>query len=153
MSTPAQRLQADRDKFPGLLPREILVLKAWLKMHEAEYDSFDYNVRIGQGHDPGAGWPEELRQMAIMNSQKRLDAVAWKSGQPTIVEVKDRATLSAVGQISMYLHLYVVDYSDGPTPKLLIVANRASADMAPLLQATGVELNLVQVDYSVLAGR
>jgi len=57
MSTPdptvAQLLQSERFKYPGLLPREIIVLRAWLRLREKDYDRFDYNVRIGTGFDPG----------------------------------------------------------------------------------------------------
>ena len=95
----AQRMQADRLRFPGMLPREILIFKTWLAQHEAEYDRFDYNFRIGAGQDPGPTWPDYIRKCAIENSQLRIDALAWKANAPTIIEVKDRAGASALGQL------------------------------------------------------
>ena len=150
MSTPAQRLQADRLNFPGLLPREVLVLKAWLRLHEGEYTRFDYNVRLGQGTDPGPTWPDDLRKMAILNSQKRVDAVGFQSDQPTLIEVKDRAGFSAVGQIVGYNTLWRVQFPTSPAPKLLIVCNRYAPDILPVLQANGIALNVVDVDFAIL---
>jgi|SRR5882672_2919298 len=150
MSGPAQRLQSDRLRFPGLLPREVLVLKAWLVLHEAEYTRFDYNVRLGQGHDPGPTYPQEVRDMAIFNTQKRVDAVAYQSDQPTLIEVKDRAGYSAVGQITGYDALWRVTYPTTPAPKLLLVCNRFVADILPVIQRNGIELAVVEVDFGIL---
>jgi len=150
MSTPAQKLQSDRLSFPGLLPREILVLKAWLKLHESEYDRFDYNVRLGKGTDPGPTFPDDVRRMAILNTQKRVDAVAWKSDQPTLIEVKDRAGFSAVGQIVGYDALWRAQYPTSPAPKLLMVCNRFTEDILPVLQRNGIALAIVEVDFGIL---
>ena len=150
MATPAQRLQADRLRFPGLLPREVLVLKAWLVLHEKEYDRFDYNVRLGEGTDPGPTFADDVRKMAIMNSQKRVDAVAFKSDQPTLIEVKDRAGFSAVGQIVGYDALWRKQFPTSPAPKLLMVCNRFAPDILPVLQRNGIELAVVEVDFGIL---
>lgn len=150
---PAITLQQDRLRFPGMLPREVLVMKAWLVLHEAEYDRFDYNVRLGQGTDPGPNWPPEIRQQAIQNTQKRIDAVAWKGNQPTLIEVKDRAGFSAIGQLVGYDALWPQSFPNSPVPKLLLVANRAAADIYPVVAKAGIVLELVAVDFSLLAIR
>lgn len=150
MSTPAQRLQADRLRFPGLLPREVLVLKAWLRLHESGYDRFDYNVRLGDGTDPGPTWPDDLRQMAILNTQKRVDAVAYKADVPTLIEVKDRAGFSAVGQIVGYDALWRKQFPTSPAPLLLIVCNRFVGDILPVLQRNNISLVQVEVDFGIL---
>lgn len=151
MSTPAQTLQADRLKFPGLLPREILVLRSWLKQHESEYDRFDFNVRLGSGFDPGPTYQQNIRDMAIANTQKRVDAVGFKGSQATLIEVKDRAGFSAIGQIVGYFHLWKAAHPLDPDPKMLMVANRVVDDIMPVLVGSGIELNLVEADFSVLA--
>jgi hypothetical protein len=127
-----------------------LVLKAWLALHEAEYDSFDYNVRLGQGTDPGSQFPQDIRDMAIMNTQKRVDAVAYKSDQPTLIEVKDRAGFSAIGQIVGYDALWRQQNPTTPAPKLLLVCNRFPNDILPVLQRQGIEIAVVEVDFSIL---
>ncbi|MGH9402857.1 MAG: hypothetical protein ACRD2P_12205 [Terriglobia bacterium] len=147
----AKIMQADRLTFPGMLPREILIFKNWLAMHETEYDKFDYNVRIGAGVDPGAVWPDYVRQQAIANSQLRIDAIAWKAEQPTIIEVKDRAGASAIGQIVTYEAVWLKDNAGSPAPKLLLVTNRLQHNTLPVLLKAGISFEQVPTDFSSLA--
>lgn len=136
--------------YPGLLPREVLLLREWLKLHEQEYDRFDYNVRIGAGVDPGPGWPQEIRSMAIQNTQLRVDAVGWSGLQPTIIEVKDRAGASAVGQLVTYEAVWEKDQLSALPPKLLLITNRVQQNILPLIAKSGINLQVVQADFSIL---
>lgn len=143
MSTQPLTISASRTRFPGLALREILVLIAWLRLHESEYDRIEGNVRVGKGEDPGPSVPEYLRRMAILNSQKRIDAVAWKGHQATLIEVKQRAKMADVGQLLGYQVLFQGDHPDLPAPTLLIVAATAVPEIQPLLEAQHVRLELV----------
>lgn len=147
----AKRMQSERTKFPGMLPREILIFKNWLAMHETEYDRFDYNVRIGAGVDPGPTWPDYVRQQAIANTQLRIDAVAWKGAAPTIIEVKDRAGASAIGQIVTYEAVWLKDNPAAPAPNLLLVTNRLQHNTLPVLLKAGIAFEQVPTDFSSLA--
>lgn len=144
-------MQQDRLSFPGMLPREILIFKNWLKLHEGEYDRFDYNVRIGAGVDPGPTWPDSVRKQAIANSQLRIDSVAWKGTTPTIIEVKDRAGASAIGQLVTYEAVWIKDNPGTPAPVLLMVTNRIQHNMLPVLAKAGIGLAQVATDFSSLA--
>jgi hypothetical protein len=148
--TPAITMQQDRLRFPGMLPREILIFKNWLKLHEAEYDRFDYNFRIGAGSDPGPTWPDEIRRCAIMNTQLRLDAVAWKGNAPTIIEVKDRAGASAIGQLVTYEAVWIKDNPQGPAPQCILVTNRLQLNMGPVIQKAGLRCDVVECDFTSL---
>jgi hypothetical protein len=150
MSTPAQRLQADRLKFPGLLPEETLVLRAWLVLHESEYDRFDYNMRIGQGIDPGPAYTPEVRKQNIDNTQLRIDAVAFKGQQATIIEVKRRATASNVGQLLTYDSVWRKQFTGQPSPILRLVVNTFSHHILARVTEAGIHLDVVQVDFSGL---
>ncbi len=166
-------MEADRHKFPGMAPREVIIFRAWLAMHQKEYDRFDYNVRVGNGTDPGEQYPAIYRQQYIENTQKRIDGVGWKAGitvtdstlynarsifeiarsgaQPTIIEVKDRATGSCMSQILTYKALWPLTFPNTPAPKLLLVTNRVAADMPLVLDATGITLEIVPADFSSLS--
>ena len=148
---PAQTLQADRLRFPGMLPREVLIWKAWLRRHEKEYDSFAYNERIGPGYDPGPAWPANMRLMAIANSQKRMDAVAWQGTQATLIEVKDRAGASSLGQLLTYFPLWSAAHTDVPRAKLLLVSNRIQPGIDTAAEFHGVQVEVIPVDFSILA--
>lgn len=150
MATPAQRMESDRHKYPGMAPREVIIFRAWLALHQSEYDRFEYNVRVGNGIDPGDAYPAIYRQQYIENTQKRVDVVAWKGDQPTIIEVKDRATASSMSQILTYKALWPITFPDSPAPKLLLVTNRVAADMPMVLDASGITLEIVPADFSSL---
>ncbi len=128
----------DATTYPGLLPVEVSIFKAWLRLHEKEYDRFDFNVRVGRGNDPGPSFSEADRRNAVMNSQKRIDAVGYKGDQATIIEVKDRAGASALGELLTYALLYWRDRHTEPGPFTLLVTNSLQADMDFVLLSVGV---------------
>jgi hypothetical protein len=150
VGTLAQRLESERLKYPGLLPEEILVLRAWLALHQGEYDRFDYNLRIGQGIDPGEAYSPEVRKQAVMNTQLRIDAVGWKGTQPSIIEVKRRTTPSNVGQILTYDSVWRQEFPAGPAPIMRLVCNTFAPNILPRVREAGIFLDVVQVDFSGL---
>jgi hypothetical protein len=149
--TPAQLLAQDRMRWPGMLPAEILIFREWLKLHQADYDTIEGNVRIGAGHDPGPTWDANIRQMAIANTQLRIDAVGRKGAQATLIEVKRRAGASAVGQLLTYDAVWQQDFPQTPPPRLILVTNNAQTNIAPLIAKSGIRLDIVPVDFTLLS--
>jgi hypothetical protein len=142
--------QCDRTSYPGMMPRECVILSAWLKLHEPEYDRFEYNRRIGAGVDPGPAWADNIRQMAVQNSQLRIDAIGWNGATPTIIEVKDEAGPTAIGQLLSYDAVWQVDYPGTPTPALILVTDHLQANMATVAQARGIRVDVVPVPASAM---
>jgi hypothetical protein len=140
---PNAPLQSDRNSFPGLMPAEVIVLKRWLKLHESDYDRFEFNVRIGPGFDPGDKHMDEIRKMAILNTQRRIDAVAWKGQEATIIEVKQRASFAAVGQLFGYETHWLAEHSGSGTPRLLLVAESVAEGTDIVIKRAGITLELV----------
>ncbi len=135
---------SERDYYPALLPREIEILKAWLKDHEREYERFEFNVRAGQGIDPGPSYSDADRAQFKLNTKKRIDAVAYRGNSVTIIEVKDRAGTTALGEILSYETLYALDHGGTPI-RLLLVTNVLQADMAIVFAQFGVPVSIVNV--------
>lgn len=148
---PAQKLQVQRLRFPGMMVREIIIWLNWLAGNESAYDRFDYNVRIGPGYDPGPAYDDKTRFMALANSKKRLDAVIWKGVQATLVEVKDRAGASALGQLLTYYPLWNAEHTDVPRAKMLLVSNRIQPGIDIAAEYHGVFVNVVPTDFSILS--
>ena len=147
----AQKMQADRLKYPGLLPDEALVLRAWLRLHENEYERFEYNVAIGPDLDPGPQFHAATRAQTIMSRKFRLDAVGYQQGVPTIIEVKRRATPANVGQLLTYFHVWMNENPDSPTPKLLLIASDFTPGIICALQPLGIKFERLAVNFSVLS--
>jgi hypothetical protein len=153
MSTPAQWLEADRHKYPGMAPREVLIWRAWLALHQSEYTGWQYNVLVGNGIDPGPDFPQVYRDQYIRNTKKRMDALAYQGLQPYIFEVKDRATASCISQLLTYDALWPTTFPPAPPPKLVLVTNRPTSDVVLLFDKTGIRLDVVDnVDFSALRG-
>jgi len=173
MSTVAQRLEAELLKYPGMQADETLVWRTWAALHQTEYDRFDHNIRLGQGVDPGPAYLPQVRKGAILNSQLRLDSVGWKgidnsmlpaqitspatvydlfpSAQAEIMEVKRRATSSAIGEVSTHYHLWVEEFPDAPRPLLRIVCAGYAQGILAAVKANAITLDVVAVNFSILS--
>jgi hypothetical protein len=151
MATPAQRLESDRFKYPGMAPREVLIWRKWLEANQSKYTNWAYNVHIGNGLDPGAPFPDVYRKQYIFNTQKRADAVAYQGVTPFVFEVKARATSSSMSQLLAYRTLWPITFPGTPPVRLVLVAGGLAADMPLVLDSLGIRLDLVEgVDFSVL---
>lgn len=134
---------------PLLLTRQIggdqietAVAKAYLTAHATEFERVELNVRLGPGVDPGPTFQPNIRKMAIMNSQLRADMILWRGDIPTIVEVKDRALPSVLGQLITYWTLLRAD-----NPKLLqvykvVAARSVQPGVKDVMERYGIELEL-----------
>src|SRR6267154_2459665 len=149
---PAQTSLADRIVFPGMLPREIAVFKAWLNIHGKEYDRAEYNVRVGTGFDPGPQYEQFARDMIIKNSQKRIDAVLWRGQQAYIVEVKERATPYIVGQLLSYKLLWMRGFPSFNAPVMQSVSAMIDSDTIYCMDQLGLLHDVVYVDLAGIPG-
>lgn len=131
-------------QFPGMPRPESDVLKEWLVRRGADYDRIDFNVRLGKGVDLGEGFTPETKDLANKLTQKRADLVAWKFDVPTIIEVKIRASLGALGQLLGYRTLWPLTYPDTAEPGLLVIARRVDDDAALVLSEHGVDVILYE---------
>src|SRR5215471_20071162 len=146
----AQLTQVDRVTFPGLIPEEIIVFKAWLALHAAEYTSYAYNVRVGRGFDPGPAFDDNARRNAIANSQRRIDALLYRGAQPYIIEVKRRANIQVMGQLIAYVDLWHRDNTLQPQPVPILVCSTIDNDLAYVMQKRGLAFNVVAADFSTI---
>ncbi len=153
MSSPAQILEAERKKYPGMLPREILIWQTWLRKNTPRFDSYDYNVRVGDGRDPGAAYPQWARDMAILSSQLRLDVLARNGTQATIIEIEENPGMRAVGQLLGYEVFWIRDNPTLPRPKLMLICHTLNSDPALVLARSGIQVELTPTDFSLLYPR
>jgi len=173
MGSPARRLESARAKYPALGPPEILIWREWLRLHETEYaplpdfwlaaaptltgstpqpgDIFDYNVRIGAGRDPGAGFDESVRQQWIARTKFRIDALGFDGQTPVIFEVDRNASSPQVGQLLSYLATWRASKLPGTDPRGVLITSNFNANAMHLVRETGIQLVTVPVDFRVLS--
>jgi hypothetical protein len=126
-------------QLPGLTYVESDISKAWLNAHGAEYDKIDFNVRLGEGVDPGDEYAAEIRDMAVKLTQKRADIVAQVGGQVDLLEVKVRVAFGALGQLLGYRTLWNLAYPGLPIRRLIAVGR----SVVPDCEDTFAELGIV----------
>jgi hypothetical protein len=118
-----------RRKYPHMIAEEVVIWERFVDLFPNRFDSVDYDFRIGVGQQMELDFPENYGRMVTMLTQHRIDVLGWVGEQPTIVEVKDRAILSTIGQMIGYRTLFVKDYNNLKIPNLLCVCGSISRDV------------------------
>lgn len=132
-----------RYKYPHMIKDEKDVWERFMERYPGRFETVDYDFRVGKGvvieGEPGEPWPS----MAKMLSQKRIDVVAWVGESPTIIEVKRRVGLSALGQVLGYRTLFTRDFQHIETPKVLIICETISEDDRIVLGLNHIPVEVV----------
>ncbi len=131
--------------YPHLMPREIPIWEAWLQENKDKYDKFEYDVRVGESIVPPPGLDANIAEMAVSLAKKRIDVVAFKDGNPLIIEIKDYAGLTAIGQLVSYPLLYIDEFPESPKPGIMLLAQRLLPDVARILEFFGIAWDTVDL--------
>jgi len=118
----------NNNRFTHLLPEDIEVWKRFLVSPANIYSHFDYDVRVGDGRDPGSKFDEKYRQLGILLSQRRIDAVGHHDSHLAIIEITRVAGLMALGQLTAYPVLYQLSYNTTLALKPILVCEELQAD-------------------------
>lgn len=121
---------------------ESAVIKAFLLRHLQDYDRIIFGKRVGRGLTPNPSHLEGVQQNTVFSSMLRIDILAWRDSQPVLIEVKQRVTPSALGQILTYRHHFVEEFPGAPEPELVVVGREAVDDAVVALQAHNVTVYL-----------
>jgi len=127
----------------GMIPAEAAILQTWLIAHAGEYDTFAFNVRVGFGADPGPNFTEDVRKAQILNTQRRVDCLLLKGDIYTIVEVKVRGSLHALGQLMGYQVLWRRDNPGKGYARLLMLCASIDADAMYVYEQESVPFQIV----------
>ncbi len=139
-------LPRDRDAllaqriFPEQLKVESEIIHDWLVAHVDEYDRIEFSVRLGEGQTPDPNHLEGIQRMTELVTRSRADAIASRGGHVTIVEAKERATPSVLGQLLTYRRLFLDEHPEADEPRLLVIARRGSPGTVRVLNAEGVDV-------------
>ncbi len=122
---------------------DVPIWERWLELHASEFEGFDYDVRVGRGRNAPASFSPEFRKDITDLTQMRIDAVAVQSGLIDIIEVKQNAGASAIGQVLTYKELY----EDSPEAllirRLVIVTDNPHPDLVRAAEKLGVVVETV----------
>jgi hypothetical protein len=131
-----------RKAFPERTDGESSVIRAFLLEHLNEFDTMVFGKRVGRGEPTDPSHLPAIQQQTVLNTQKRIDLLAYRGRTPIIIEVKQRVTPAALGQILTYRHHFLEDVPDAPEPEMVVVGRAGDADTIRALQAHGVTVYL-----------
>jgi len=130
-------------KFAHLLPIDVEVWQRFLASNEITYNLIEYDVRVGLGRDPGTDYEENIRQMALDLSLRRIDCVAHRPTDITVIEVTHSAGFKALGQIYGYPVLYKLTFSPVLPVKPLLVCGEIQSDLLSVIESLRVPYVIV----------
>jgi len=129
-------------QYPQMTVNESMIARAWIQEHGADFDAIGFNTRLGNTVDLGEGFDEVTRRQAALLSQKRADIIAQKGTTVTIVEVKLRVSLAALGQLLGYELLWKVENPATTRVNLVAIGHDALVDVPEILRAHNVAVEL-----------
>jgi hypothetical protein len=129
-------------ELPGLVRAEAAVARAWLEEHHKEFESVEFNVRLGVGALVPAGSPEFMQRFIRSSTTKRADMVLHLGRDITIVELKVRVGGSAFGQLMLYKKLYLQEHPDVQRVHLVAAGITIEPDVADFYAEHGITVEL-----------
>jgi hypothetical protein len=121
--------------FPHLLKDDITLWERFLASPHNVFTDFEYDIRIGDGRDPGPDFERHIRKMALDLSKRRIDAIGKTKNGITIIEISTAAGLTQVGQLLAYPSLYRNTFNFSGEINRLLVAQTLQTDIEPVLIA------------------
>lgn len=144
--------ESTRRKYPGLLPAEVLVWRAFCRLHEEDFTAFEYNVHVGQGvppPPPAPGVPPDVQAASErawrLSTQRKIDVVGHRPGETWIIEVERHGGVTALGQLVAYDQLW---RQAGPGPfnvQLALVCVDVEQDMLGAFEDQAIAVYTVSV--------
>ncbi len=129
--------------YPHMMPEEIPIWERFLLKHGSDYNTFTYDVRVGTPVIVPPEVPANIKGDAQTLSLKRIDAIGWKLGKPTIIEVKKIIGFTTLGQAIAYPIMFAKTAKRRELPDILIVAENITPDMHEIFA-------LVEIPYILI---
>ena len=129
--------------YPHLIPEDSEVWSRFLDQWGKFYSRFDYDVRVGAGRDPGDSFPGNIRDMGILLSQRRIDAIGYTPKNIQLFEITRVADLKTIGQLIAYPTLYRETYNPTKPLQTSVVAVEIGTDLAPAYRKLNISVYLV----------
>lgn len=124
--------------YAGMNVSSTLLWRQFLRYYETSFESYQYNVRVGQGITAPAYLSDAEKEQWKALTQKRVDVVAERANQTWVLEIQERADLRSLGQLLGYKHLVQAYLPTREVIMLGMICSRLGHDMALALRQNGV---------------
>jgi hypothetical protein len=131
------------ERFPHFKPAERAILERYFSKGAPLGDwTIDYRLPVLEKDVPATLLGSD-RDMWIALHQKRIDALVEQPSRVFIIEVKERVTSTAVGQLLVYAHIYREQTGDVRPLELVLVAGEDDPIAHAAIEAQGVTVIVV----------
>jgi len=130
-------------KYPHMVPSEAAVWDAYLQRYGVPAGKVEYDVHLGRGAPVDPEWPEWMKRMVWSLSTHRADVVVERSDSVVIIEVKEVAGMSAVGQLLGYEALWLAERGVERPVELMVVCRDIESDMMGVFAFYEIEVVVV----------
>ena len=124
-------------------PTDHELWKKWIPKHYQEYNGFYFDVRIMNPAELPPNLEPEMARMWLVNRARKIDMIAVKGDQALIVEFRDRAGLSVIGQIMGYKALIMLENPWPLEPQILVVSDTIEQNVQDALFMLKVPFELI----------
>lgn len=131
-------------KYPRMSKEDTEIWVKFLKLHATAFDSFNYDLPVGEGVDPGEDVPAIYRKDFVDLTRKRIDAVGYTGDHVTIFEVKPRAGTTALGQLLTYRPLFMQSYPEFSDVNSAVVTTFMNDEEKTIYQNYNIKIYIVQ---------
>lgn len=126
-----------------MMKDEVVIWERFINKNPGFFITCDYDFRVGEGVELDDEWEDNVKRMATMISQKRIDVLGWVGESPTIVELKRRVGLNTLGQILGYKALFMRDFPNIKIPELLVIAESIDEDNIVVMDSFRIPVIIV----------
>ncbi len=130
-------------RYPHMKPGEAAIWERFSQRLPWPAESIRYDIRLGKGVPLPIDTEAWVSRMVWALSTKRLDVLVETRREVVLVEVKERAAMSAVGQLLGYLVLFRDQFPTKKVVRLVCVCERIAPDMGPVFREYGIEVYVV----------
>ena len=133
-----------RLRYPHLLGKDKIIWDVFIRKFPDLFDTVDYDLHVGSGISSNTVEDIDKTDQWKNLTQKRIDAVGYKDGHPSIIEVKDRVGLATLGQVLGYKFLFMREHPNIDSLSLIVVTGSCGPDDLDILKHYNVKIFIIQ---------
>ena len=137
------KMSIKNNPYTHLLPEDVPVWERFLAKFGCQFYSIKYDVRVGNGRPIAPTELPNMQKMAIMLSQRRIDAVAYSTAGIIVIEITRFGDLKSIGQLEAYPILYKDKFQPRAKVTPLLVCEALDSDIKPILDQLGIDYVLL----------
>jgi hypothetical protein len=130
-----------RQDYAGLNSAESDLLRGYLRDLESPVDTLKTQLKVAPGELPPESRPDALRRQWRESSKFKIDALVMTDSEVQIIELKDLARTSALGQLLCYRYWYELEREPSQPVSLHCVATEVNPGAVQPYRFNGAEIH------------